>query len=222
MRRSTISSLLSAGASELSQSAARSARLASGRNPSSLSGMLLPNSAADSRAPSRLCIGLRAARRGGAVLAASAALVAGVSACKKASLPSPSAGAAASAPAAPPPAAPTAPSGAVTTALPEAVRKVLGHWLRGDGGYVLELRRAEMSGVIEAYYFNPKSINVSRAIWMQGSTGLQVVVELTDVGYPGATYMLSYDAAADRLAGKYTQPQMQQTFDIEFVRQPKP
>ncbi len=106
--------------------------------------------------------------------------------------------------------------------VPESVRKLLGKWLRSDGGYVLELRSADLSGAMEAAYFNPKPIKVSRAVWMQGGGGFQVAVELNDVGYPGATYVLNYDAAADRLAGKYTQPAMQQTFDIDFIRQAKP
>ena len=91
--------------------------------------------------------------------------------------------------------------------------------MRADGGYVLEIRGADLSGVLDAGYFNPKPIRVSRAVWMQGGEGLQVAVELNDVGYPGATYVLKYDTQADQLVGKYTQPQMQQTFDIEFVRQ---
>jgi len=124
-----------------------------------------------------------------------------------------------------PPATAAAPTAAAVTtnapaaALPEPVRKLLGRWLRSDGGYTLELKSAELSGVLQAGYFNPKSIHVSRAIWMQGATGFQVVVELNDVGYPGATYVLSYDPQTDQLAGKYNQPAMQQSFDIEFIRQ---
>lgn len=111
---------------------------------------------------------------------------------------------------------------AASSAVPEGVTKMLGRWMRLDGGYVLELRNPDLSGKLEAGYFNPKSINVSRAIWMQGSGGLQVAVELNDVGYPGATYVLSHDAQGDRLVGQYTQPQMQQTFDVEFIRQKAP
>lgn len=113
------------------------------------------------------------------------------------------------------------PAVAPAAAVPETVRKLLGRWMRSDGGYTLELRSADLSGVLDAGYFNPKSIRVSRAVWMQGGGGFQVAVELNDVGYPGATYLLNYDAQNDRLAGKYTQPAMQQSFDIEFVRQPK-
>jgi hypothetical protein len=120
----------------------------------------------------------------------------------------------ATAPAAPAPAAAKA-------AVPETVQKLLGRWVRSDGGYTLELRSADLSGVLDAGYFNPKSIRVSRAVWMQGGGGYQVAVELNDVGYPGATYLLTYEPQTDKLVGKYTQPQMQQTFDIEFVRQPR-
>ncbi len=117
-------------------------------------------------------------------------------------------------------AVPTVPkASAPTPAVPEAVNKLLGRWIRVDGGYALELRNPDVSGSLEAGYFNPKPIKVSRAIWMQGGSGLQVVVELNDVGYPGATYVLTHDAQTDRLVGQYTQPAMQQSFDIDFVRQ---
>ena len=117
--------------------------------------------------------------------------------------------------------APANPATAATSAnVPDPVRKVFGKWIRSDGGYVLEIRSGDLSGVLDAAYFNPKPIKVSRAIWMQGPTGFQVVVELNDVGYPGATYVLSHEPQADRLVGKYNQPAMQQSFDIEFVRQP--
>jgi hypothetical protein len=130
-------------------------------------------------------------------------------------------------PAAPAPAATPAKAAAPAVAAPaeaEApaeVLKMLGRWLRSDGTYVLELKGAAKSGVVQAAYYNPKSIHVSRAIWMRGAEGLQVVVELNDVGYPGATYVLSLDATEDRLVGKYNQPQMQQTFEVDFVRQKK-
>ena len=144
------------------------------------------------------------------VTVASLGLMLAATACKKAE---PGASSAPSAS----PAKPVTP-----TSAPEPVKKLLGRWLRSDGGYVLELRSADLSGVVQAAYFNPKSINVSRAIWMQGAAGFQVVVELNDVGYPGATYVLSHQPQSDRLVGQYNQPAMQQSFDVEFVRQPKP
>ncbi len=104
---------------------------------------------------------------------------------------------------------------------PAEVQRMLGRWLRSDGTYVLELRGADRSGIVQAAYFNPKSINVSRSIWLRGAEGVQVVVELNDTGYPGATYVLGLAADGDRLVGKYNQPQMGQSFDVEFIRQKK-
>jgi hypothetical protein len=148
---------------------------------------------------------------------AATGVVMGAASCRKTET------ATAAAPAASSPTANSAPEATKSSApVPEPVRKVLGRWVRADGGYILELKNAEMSGVLEAAYFNPerpKPINVSRAIWMQGAEGLQVVIELNDVGYPGATYVLTHDAQNDQLVGKYNQPAMQQSFDIEFVRQ---
>lgn len=159
--------------------------------------------------PGRVALGVRLAPGAACVL-----LVMTLMGCSKPASTEPARSTAAPAKSAAMPAAPAA-------AVPETVRKLLGRWMRSDGGYTLELRSADLSGVLDAGYFNPKSIRVSRAVWMQGGGGFQVAVELNDVGYPGATYLLNYDAQNDRLTGKYTQPAMQQSFDIEFVRQPK-
>ncbi len=153
------------------------------------------------------------ARRPNTAIIGFALVALGIGACKKPTETTATA---------PGPAAKELTAKTAVSAVPDPVRKLLGRWMRADGGYVLELKKADLSGVMEAGYFNPKPINVSRAIWMQGGAGLQVMVELNDVGYPGATYVLTYDAQGDRLAGQYTQPAMQQTFDIEFVREPKP
>ena len=157
-------------------------------------------------------------------VAAGLALVAGAVTCQKAETPDKTSAtpvAAASAPQATTAAAPAAAPAPAAPSAPDEVLKMLGRWLRSDGTYVLELRGADGSGIVQAAYFNPKSINVSRAIWMRSAEGLQVVVELYDVGYPGATYLLSHDVKTDTLVGKYNQPQMGQTFDIDFVRQAK-
>lgn len=113
-------------------------------------------------------------------------------------------------------AVPTAPAAQQT----ESTRLV-GKWLRPDGGYVLDIRGTSQDGKLDTGYFNPNPIHVSQATWQRSEErGLVVFVELRDTGYPGATYHLQYRAADDRLAGTYTQPAVGQTFDVEFVRQP--
>jgi hypothetical protein len=97
--------------------------------------------------------------------------------------------------------------------------KLVGRWLRPDGGYVLEVRGAKPDGRLDAAYFNPSSINVSIAEWKDESDGLHVFVELRDENYPGATYKLRYLPEQDKLAGQYFQPLLGETFEVVFVRQ---
>lgn len=97
--------------------------------------------------------------------------------------------------------------------------RLLGKWLRPDGGYVLEIKAARPEGLLEASYFNPRPIHVSKAAWKsEPADGFGVFVELTDEGYPGATYRLRHSPASDKLTGTYTQPAANQTYDVEFVR----
>ena len=98
--------------------------------------------------------------------------------------------------------------------------RLVGRWLRPDGGYVVELRQAGENGQLEASYSNPRPIHVSQSKWSRVAGALQVFIELRDVNYPGSTYTLAYDPAGDRLSGIYYQAALQQQFDVEFQRLP--
>lgn len=108
-------------------------------------------------------------------------------------------------------------SAAFAPAQPDAQRLV-GRWLRPDGGYVLEVREVGKDGSLKAAYFNPRPINVAKAEWRQKDGTLTVFVELRDVNYPGSTYTLQYDPASDRLKGEYFQAVERQRFAVEFAR----
>lgn len=116
-------------------------------------------------------------------------------------------------------AAPPAPD---TNAAPSAaapspeLAKLAGKWQRPDGGYILEIKSIDPSGKLEAGYFNPNPINVSRASAWREQGVTRVVVELRDVNYPGSTYNLKYDPQSDQLFGQYFQAALQQTFDVTF------
>jgi hypothetical protein len=109
---------------------------------------------------------------------------------------------------------PTAP----TVETPTAYQPLIGRWMREDGGYVLEIRGGAPGGAIDAAYFNPNPITVSRAAWRQAGDRLQLLVELSGAGYAGSTYVLHLDPASDRLTGEYRQAVQGQTYQIEFVR----
>lgn len=93
-----------------------------------------------------------------------------------------------------------------------------GHWLRPDGGYVIDIRDVDASGKLAAGYFNPRPINVSQAEASREGDTTKVFIELRDVNYPGATYNLTYDPERDQLRGVYYQPAVRQSFDVFFIR----
>lgn len=123
-----------------------------------------------------------------------------------------------------PPASPTREAAAPTLASPldqAGPDRLTGRWLRPDGGYVIEIRGAQDNGVLDAGYFNPRPIHVSRAEWRRDGGRLQVFMELRDANYPGSTYTLRYAPEQDRLVGDYFQAVQQQTFYVEFIRMPR-
>lgn len=96
-----------------------------------------------------------------------------------------------------------------------------GRWLRPDGDYVLEIRGIDADGRVEAAYFNPNPIHVSRAEASRDGAVPRLFVELRDTGYPGATYSLTYEAETKTLKGVYYQPALAQSFDVVFVQMPQ-
>jgi hypothetical protein len=121
--------------------------------------------------------------------------------------------------AAPAPAAPAASAAPeAAKAAPAGFDRFVGRWTRTDGGYVLEVRSVSPQGVVDASYYNPRSIRVSRAEAFREGEALTLFVELRDANYPGSTYRLVYDPAADALVGTYFQALQKQTFDVTFVR----
>lgn len=115
------------------------------------------------------------------------------------------------------PTASPAPASTDTAAEP-ALNKVVGRWLRPDGGYVLEIRAVDSQGRLDAAYLNPNPIHVARAEAKVEEGKLTVFVELQDVNYPGSTYRLTYFPNADQLYGVYYQAALGQSFDVDFQR----
>ncbi|MFM1943876.1 MAG: hypothetical protein RI897_2858 [Verrucomicrobiota bacterium] len=93
-----------------------------------------------------------------------------------------------------------------------------GRWLRADGGYILEVKHTSPDGRVEAAYFNPRPIFVSRAEASEKDSGIQLLVELQDQGYPGCVYTLNYQPDSDSLIGTYFQAALRESFDVVFER----
>ena len=112
------------------------------------------------------------------------------------------------------------PAPAASAPLAPDMAKVAGRWARTDGDYVLQFKSPRSDGTLEAGYFNPSPIHVSKAEVRPGGGSLNVFVELQDVNYPGCTYTLTYRPEQDLLTGVYFQAAQQQQYEVAFQRLP--
>jgi len=123
-------------------------------------------------------------------------------------------------PASAPPASPAAPSAASPAKKIDGAghQRLVGRWVRPDGGYILEIRGAAADGKLDAAYLNPNPIHMERAEWQLKDGTLTVFIELRDLNYPGSTYTLEFLEAEDRMVGTYFQAVERLTFYVEFAR----
>ena len=96
--------------------------------------------------------------------------------------------------------------------------KLVGNWMRPDGGYVIEISKIYPDGKVDAAYFNPQSIHVSRSTVSKKDGIIELFIELQGQGYPGSTYTLKYNPEYDAMVGIYFQAVIQQPFDVIFQR----
>jgi len=100
-------------------------------------------------------------------------------------------------------------------------QRLVGQWIRQDGGYILEISRVRSNGKLEASYRNPRPINVETAELRREDDQLGVFIELRDRGYPGSYYELVYSVNEDALVGRYFQALQQMVYEVIFVRRPQ-
>ena len=96
-------------------------------------------------------------------------------------------------------------------------QSLVGDWVRPDGGYVIRITGVNPDGSVDAGYFNPRPVNVSRAVASFEGGKTKLFIELRDRGYPGSTYNLTYSAKNNALVGIYYQAAMGQSFEVAFV-----
>jgi len=101
---------------------------------------------------------------------------------------------------------------------PADKNQLVGNWVRTDAPYQIEITAVLEDGNLKAGYFNPKSINVAKAMWNNADGLLKVYIELRDVNYPGSNYKLTYRAEQDEFAGEYFQAVEGNTYNVAFTR----
>ena len=73
---------------------------------------------------------------------------------------------------------------------------------------------------LDARYFNPNPIHVSRAETATRDGKLFMAMELRDQGYPGNFYALVSDPGSDSLSGVYNHLGLNQQFEVAFPPAP--
>jgi hypothetical protein len=96
--------------------------------------------------------------------------------------------------------------------------RLVGSWVRPDGGYVIEISKIYPGGKVDAAYFNPRPIHVSRSNVSEEDGIIELFIELQGQGYPGSTYTLKYNPEYETMVGVYFQAVIQQPFDVIFQR----
>ena len=76
-----------------------------------------------------------------------------------------------------------------------------GKWKRRELGYVLEIKRVDPGGTIEAAYFIPRPIQIARAAAIYKGGATRVFMELRDEKLQDSTYSLVYNPENDQLLG---------------------
>jgi len=99
-----------------------------------------------------------------------------------------------------------------------AFERLVGRWVRLQGGYVITIRAVDADGKLDAGYENPRPLPFHVAVASRDGSALKLLFELRAGGYNGSTYTLSYDAANDRLTGVFDQVVAKQKFDVVFAR----
>jgi hypothetical protein len=96
--------------------------------------------------------------------------------------------------------------------------RLVGRWIRPDGGYVIEVNKIHPDGKVDAAYFNPQPIHVAKSTVSEKNGVIELFIELRGKGYPGSTYTLKYNPEHGVMVGIYYQAALQQSFDVIFQR----
>ena len=108
--------------------------------------------------------------------------------------------------------------GAIASGESPDFTKIIGEWVRPDGGYTIHVEDIKPDGSVNAGYFNPGEIDISEATVSKWKGLTKLYVKLQGKGYPGSTYTLYYYPEKDALTGFYYQAKMEKTFEVVFLR----
>ena len=100
----------------------------------------------------------------------------------------------------------------------DAFEALRGRWRRADGDYIIDIRNVRPGGQIDAAYFSPTPVLVTRAEASRDGGTVRIFIELQDLNSRGSTYALALDPRDDQLKGTCFQAAAREISGVSFMR----
>jgi hypothetical protein len=95
---------------------------------------------------------------------------------------------------------------------------IKGVWGRMDGTGEINISEVHDNGLLVAKFYNPKLINVEKAVWTNSSDVLRIYILFREDNYPGSSLSLNYMAEKDLLLGVYFDALTDRSYTVSFKR----
>jgi hypothetical protein len=93
-----------------------------------------------------------------------------------------------------------------------------GVWGRADGPGEINISEVLDNGVLKTTFYNPKLINIEKAVWTNSSDVLRIYILLRDDSNPDSSFSLNYLPEKDLLIGVYFDGLTKESYAVTFKR----
>lgn len=100
----------------------------------------------------------------------------------------------------------------------QGVNLLKGIWGRTEGPGEINISEVVDNGVLKATFYNPKLINIEKAVWTNSSDVLRIYILLREDNYLGSSFSLNYIAEKDILLGVYFDALTNESYTTSFKR----
>jgi hypothetical protein len=95
---------------------------------------------------------------------------------------------------------------------------IKGVWGRTDGPGEINISEVMDNGVLKVTFYNPKLINIEKAVWTNSSDVLRIHILLKEDSYPGSSFSLNYLPEKDLFIGVYFDGLTKESYPVSFKR----
>jgi hypothetical protein len=95
---------------------------------------------------------------------------------------------------------------------------IKGVWGRTDAVGEINISEILDNGLLKTTFYNPKMINIEKAIWTNSSDVLRIYILFREDKYPGSSFSLNYLPEKDLLLGVYFDALTNESYSVAFKR----